>query len=596
MKTFWKIVFGSLLGCLLASILGIIILLSIVGSVGASIGSAPATSAVTANSVLRIDGSATISERGMEDISIQAIKDGISKTISLYDAVRSIDAAATDPHIKYVYLQTDNLQVSISQAEELRAALSRFRASGKAVIAYANNHSLGSYYLASVADKVIMNAYGESMLTGIGSRSFFLKDLLDMIGVEVQLIRHGKFKSAGEMFISNHMSEANKLQTQAMIDGLWGSMAEEICASRGFSREDLDTWISGLEFEDAQSLLDKNLLDTIYHTDEIADYLCGLSGVSAPEKINYVSLADYAATLVSASKSKDKIAILYADGDIVTSGDPETSIVGTRLAAEIAKVRKDSTIKAVVFRVNSPGGSVQAAKVVRHEIELLQENKPVVASYGDYAASGGYWISAGADKIFTDNTTLTGSIGVFSMIPNVGGVVSDKLKVGIEFTNSHDHSDMMSGMKSLDGAETEYLQKSVEKIYDEFVGLVAEGRGMPAEKVDEIAQGRVWCGSDALGIGLADEKGGLFEALEYAAAMVGLQDYKVEIFPRPMSTMERIMGMLSSGEEVKAFFAAKEPVSAWETSLEQIGKTYEYLKTSTEAQMMARMPYVYEIR
>lgn len=595
MKTFWKIVFGSLLGCLLASIIGFIILMSIVGSVGASLESATSKSAVAAQSVLRIDANSVISERGAEDLSIKSLQGGISKTVSLYDAVRSIDAAAADPRIKYIYLQTDNMQMSISQAEELRAALARFRESGKAVIAYANNHTVISYYLASVADKVLMNAYGESLFMGIGSRSLFLKDLLDNLGVEVQLIRHGKFKSAGEMFISNHMSEANKLQTQAMIDGLWGSMADEICASRGFSREELDAWISDLEFEDAQSLLDKSLLDTIYHTDEISDYLCSLSGVSEPSKIHYTALADYAKTLV-AGKSKNRIAILYADGDIVTDGDPETAIVGTKLAAEIAKVRKDSTVKAVVFRVNSPGGSVQASKVIRHEIELLQETKPVVASYGDYAASGGYWISSGVNKIFADNTTITGSIGVFSMIPNFGGVVKDKLHVGVEFTKSHEHSDMMSGMKKLDGEEIEYLQESVEKIYDEFVGLVAEGRGMPSEKVDEIAQGRVWCGCDALGIGLVDEKGGLYEAINYAASMVGLEDYKVEVFPRVKTTMERLMEMVSSTEEVKAFFAEKEPVSAWDRTLQQMEKTYGYLKTSSDAQMMARLPYIYEIR
>ncbi|MBP9987145.1 MAG: signal peptide peptidase SppA [Bacteroidales bacterium] len=596
MKTFWKIVFGSLLGCLIASVLGFILLISLVGSLGASLETATSKVPVAAQSVLRIDANSVVSERGAENFSIQALQGGMGSPVSLYDAVRGIDAAATDPRIKFIYLQTDDMVVSVSQAEELRTALSRFRESGKPVIAYANNHSMLTYYLASVADKVLMNTYGEAYIIGLGTRSLFLKDLLDKVGVEVQLIRHGKYKSAGEMFISNHISEANKQQTQAMVDGLWSSMADEICSSRGFSREELDSWISGLEFEDAQSLLDKNLIDTVYHTDEISDYLCNLAGASDFEKIHFTALADYAKSLVSTGKAKEKIAILYADGEIVTEGDPERDIVGTELAAEIAKVRKDSTIKAVVFRVNSPGGSVQASEVIRHEIELLQAAKPVVASYGDYAASGGYWISSGVNKIFTDNTTLTGSIGVFSMIPNFGGVVSDKLHVGVDFTTSHDHSDMMSGLRKLDGEEVEYMQESVEKIYDKFVGLVADGRGMPAEKVDEIAQGRVWCGCDALGIGLVDEKGGLCDAVSYAASMVGLQNYKVEVFPKVKTTMERLMEMFSSTESVKAFFAEKEPVSAWNQTLMQLEDTYEYLKTSSDAQMMARMPYIYEIR
>lgn len=595
MKTFWKIVFGSLIGCLIASLLGFIILISLVGALGASLETATAKSSVSSQSVLRIDANSVISERGAEELSIQSLQGGTGVPVSLYDAVRGIEAAATDPRIKFIYLQTDNMTVSVAQAEELRAALSRFRESGKPVIAYANNHSMLTYYLASVADKVLMNTYGESYLLGLGTRSLFLKDLLDKVGVEVQLIRHGKYKSAGEMFISNHISEANKLQTQAMVDGLWGSMADEICASRGFSREELDSWISGLEFEDAQSLLDKRLIDTVYHTDEIEDYLCNLAGVTELEKIHFTAVADYAKSLVT-GKAKEKIAILYADGEIVADGDSEKDIVGTKLAAEIAKVRKDSTIKAVVFRVNSPGGSVQASEVIRHEIELLQAAKPVVASYGDYAASGGYWISSGANKIFADNTTLTGSIGVFSMIPNFGGVVSDKLHVGVDFTTSHDHSDMMSGLRKLDGAEVEYMQESVEKIYDKFVGLVADGRGMPAEKVDEIAQGRVWCGCDALGIGLVDEKGGLSDAIGYAASMVGLQNYKVEVFPRVKTTMERLMEMFSSAESVKAFFAKRESVPAWDQTLLQLEDTYEYLKTSSDVQMMARMPYIYEIR
>ena len=421
MKTFWKIVLGSLLGCLIAMLVCMFIFFGMIGSAASA--SMKGNTAPKTGSVLRIDETCLISERASEDFSANALMNRSTGTkISLLDAVRAIDAAATDPAIKFIYLNTDGMLLSTSNAEELRAALARFRASGKAIVAYAENHTVLSYYLASAADKVIMNTDGEAMMMGVGSQGIFLKDLLDKLGVEVQLIRHGKYKSAGEMFVKNAMSDENREQMQAMVDGLWKSIAEEVCASRDFSREDLDGWLNNLELQKAQSLLERKMVDTIYYADQMKDYLCNLANADKFEKIGFVKLTDYAPGKVAqlTSKSKDKVAVLYANGEIVDDGDTEQAIVGAKFAAEVEKVRKDSTIKAVVFRVNSPGGSVQASQFVRREMELLRQTKPVIASYGEYAASGGYWISAESDKIFCDNTTLTGSIGVFAMIPNIG--------------------------------------------------------------------------------------------------------------------------------------------------------------------------------
>ncbi len=595
MKTFWKIVFGSLIGCLVAGLICLFIMFGMLGSLTASLMSG--SSAAVSGSVLRIDGSTAIVERAVEDMSAQAlIKRSKGGKLALLDAVRAIDAAASDPAIKLIYLDTDKMSISVANAEELRAALSRFRASGKPVVAYSGGFSTVSYYLASVADKVILNAEGSSMIMGVALQSVFLKDLFDKLGLEYQLIRHGKYKSAGEMYIRSEMSDENRLQMQSMADGLWGSLAEEICNSRDFSRAELDGWISNLELDDAQSLLDRKMVDTIYYADQLKEYITGLAQAKEYDKVGFVNLVDYApAHLMQTTRAKDKVAVLYANGEIVMSGDTEQNIVGDEFAAQVAKVRKDSTIKAVVFRVNSPGGSVQASQYVRREIELLRASKPVIASYGSYAASGGYWISSSCDKIFCDNTTLTGSIGVFSLIPNLGDAARKTLKVNFQTIGSHPHSDMMSAMRSLDSAELDYMQKSVEDVYDEFLTIVSQGRGLSKEKVDEIAQGRVWCGCDAFGIGLADEKGGLVDAIAYAAAAAGLQDYRLSEYPAQKSTMERFLEAFGGSVSIRSILAG-EQLSGWEQTREQFMQAYSFLKNQDKPAAYARMPFITEIK
>ena len=596
MKTFWKIVLGSLLGCLVAMLIATFIFMGMLGSMASVSAKNPTPKT---GSVLRIDKTMVFCERAVDDFTPMGLmnKGGGSK-ITILDAVRAIDAAATDPAIKFIYMNTDDLSISVSNAEELRAALTRFSASGKAIVAYAENFTPVTYYLASAADKVVMNTDGEAMLMGVSTQAVFLKDLLDKLGVEMQLIRHGKYKSAGEMYIKNAMSDENREQMQAMVDGLWNSIADEICTSREITREQLDGYISNLEIEKAQSMLDRKLVDTIYYADQMKAYMCSLADAQKFDKIGFVKLSDYAPgrlAQVSKTKAKEKVAVLYANGDIVVDGDEAKSIVGAKFAAEVAKVREDSTIKAVVFRVNSPGGSVEAAQFVRREIELLQKEKPVVASYGDYAASGGYWISAACDKIFCDNTTLTGSIGVFALIPNLGSAARKTLNVNVQSVNSHPHSDMIGGMRSLDSKEQAYLQNSIEGVYDDFLTIVSNGRNLTKEAVDEIAQGRVWCGCDAFGIGLADEKGGLTDAIAYAASLVNLEDYKLVECPAPKSTMERLMEMIG-GASAKAVFAGRGNNTRWEEALSQFEQAYGFLRTTEQTTFWARMPFITEVK
>ena len=495
--------------------------------------------------VLKIDFKNPIAERNTgSSFDIKSMVQGTPNPVTLLTYLEAIDAAANDKNIGMIYMTPENISAGLSQVEEIRAALERFRKSGKPVIAYCENFSNASYYLASVADKIILDPASESMITGVGSQMIFLKDLLDALGVDVQLIRHGKYKSAGEMFVRSSASPENRLQNEVLINSLWNTMSSQIASSRGFSQEELDGWVENLEMCHPDEYKTKGLIDEIWYKDEVDKYLCQQNGVRRIQEVGFVKINKYATKIKKGSR-KNKIAVIYADGEIVNSGS-DADIVGSKLANTIRKVREDRKVKAVVFRVNSPGGSAQASEAIRHELELLRAEKPVIASYGDYAASGGYWISAQSDFIFSDESTITGSIGVFGMVPSVGDAIRKNVKVNIESVGSSSHSDMMNGMRKLDENEVAYVQKQIEKIYDDFTSLVADGRGISKDSVDAIGQGRVWSGADALNIGLVDTLGGLYDAINYAAARVGLTkaDYQLSRYPvvKEVSLLKMLSG------------------------------------------------------
>ena len=488
--------------------------------------------------ILKLDSDSFINERGGSSFSIGLGGISTSSSVSLLSVERALAEAAEDKDIAMVFLNTDHFSASLSGLEEIRTLLTRFSASGKPVVAYASSFGNASYYLASAADRVFLHPQGGGSLNGLGSTQFFLKDLLDTLGVEVQLIRHGKFKSAGEMFIRNDISPENREQYETLLASTWTGMLEEISASRGIKVAELQSWIETLAVGKASTWLEKGLVDGLKYRDEMEQYLCHLFGTTWPEDVQTVSLPSYIKKLSKGPSSK-KIAVIYADGEIVRS---DGEIVGEALAHEIAAVRADSTVKAVVFRVNSPGGEVVAADMIRREIELLQKDKPVIASYGSYAASGGYLISAGCSRIFTDNATLTGSIGVFGMVPSLGKAIRRNLKVNPVTLGSGIHSGMGSGMNPLTEDELAWYQDEIEGIYDSFVKVVSEGREMSWDAVDSIAQGRVWTGRDALGIGLCDERGTLLDAIAYAAEKAGLSKYRIESYPAKKSFMEMLKG------------------------------------------------------
>lgn len=546
MKPFWKVVFGGCLGTIIAFLLVNLIFFGVIGSLVSSLGKEEQPS-VPRNAILKIDLRQSIQEQGKESFSFNPLAGSASMSsgLSLLDAIRALDAAAEDPQVKFVYLKADDMNMDIAVAEEFRAALARFRECGKPVVSYSQGLSAGNYFMASVADKVILNAYGDVMINGMSSQMMYYKDLIDQLGIDIQLIRHGKYKSAGEPYIKSEPSQENKEQYETMLGTIWGMMADAIASSRDFTAEQFNEWIDNLSISNAETAKEKGLVDELWYDDQVRDYFCTLCDVKKAKDLKYVSLKDYAAARVKSNlRAKEKIAVIYADGEIVMD-DHGNGNIGNNFAKEIAKARQDSSVKAVVFRVNSPGGSVQASAAIEREIALLKECKPVVASYGGYAASGGYWISCGADKIFSDKSTLTGSIGVFGLIPSFGKALRKNVHLNVYEVSTHKHGALATGMSPLDPEEEAMMQKQIDATYEDFVSRVAAGRGLTTEAVDEIAQGRVWAGGDAIKIGLVDELGGLTDAIRYAASIASLENYRLVTYPAVVPMYNQILSSMN---------------------------------------------------
>ena len=587
MKEFVKMTLAVLAGLFIFGIVTFFFTFAVVGAV-ASLGDKQTV--MPREAVLKIDMSTfTLSEQSTEANPMDMVlAGGTSITpIGIYEAINAINAAATDPAVKFIYMKPDGVSGGTAQIEEFRKALVNFRESGKAIVSYIESPGNASYYLASVSDKIYMTPHdgAMNMFTGLSSQMIFLKDLLDKVGVNVQLIRHGKYKSAGEMYIRNSSSKENLEQNTEMVKSIWNSFASGIAQSREITIDELNGMIDNLELNFPSDWVEHGLVDELLNNNQLEDKLCDLFVADKYEDVKSVSLTDYAALKNTVNfKAKKKVAVIYASGEIV-DGDAKDNVAGNRFAKIISDVRKDSTIQAVVLRVNSPGGSVLASEKIKAELDLLREYKPIIASYGDYAASGGYWISANCDKIYSNASTLTGSIGVFSMIPDIGGVVKNTLHVNITPVNSNSHSDMYSMMRPLDQKELDYMQASVENIYDKFTALVSEGRGMTVSRVDEIAQGRVWTGADALGIGLVDEIGTIEDAINYAALSIdgvtGVKDVQVVGYPKPMSSMEMLLESITGESNIFAGTPFEDIAEAFqEFGKQDIGKAY------------ARMPYV----
>ena len=582
---------ATLVGLFLFSFVGIFIFSSVIGAMAALGKSDPI---IPAEGMLELDMTAfVLAEQDQEADPFTTIKSGeqAPSTVGILKAVNAIKTAAEDPGVKFIYMKPDMVIGGTAHIEELRAALVDFRLSGKPIVSYIETPTNAGYYLASVSDKIYMSSYDgtSNMMTGVSSQLIFLKDLLDKLGINIQLIRHGKYKSAGEMFIRSTSSKENLEQNKAMINSVWASWAGKIAESRGITFDQFNALINDLKLNFAEDFLNNGLVDELVTRDQMEEKLASLYLAEKFSQVKVIPFAGYAKAKFSNDyKKKNKVAIIYADGDIV-DGKAKKQVAGDRFAEIIAKVRQDTTVKAVVLRVNSPGGSVLASSKIKTELDLLRESVPVIASYGNYAASGGYWISANTDKIFSNATTLTGSIGVFSMIPDISGVLKNKLHVNVTTVNSNDHSDMYTLIKPLDAAEKSYMQASVENIYNRFTSIVADGRDMTVEEVDAIAQGRVWTGAEAEGIGLVDQIGTLTDALNYAAISIegveSLNDVQILEYPKPQTSVEMLLEMFGNGESV---FAG--------TPFENVENAFRGWNESQAGKVYARMPYEITIR
>ena len=593
MKDFLKITLAVIVGCLILGIVKLFVFFGVIGSLSLLGKSEPV---MPGSAILRIDLSEVQLAEQTQDMSLMAgISGSQMKVIGILDAVRAIENAAADPAVKYIYLKPDMVYGGMAQIEELRQALVDFRMSGKAVISYMENPSNAGYYLASVSDKIYMtpHAGGMNMMTGISTQMFFLKDLLDKLGINVQLIRHGKYKSAGEMFVRNEPSPENTAQYQEMVDAIWNSWASSIAESRGISPEKFNSAIDNLELNFPQDYVDAGLVDELLTLDQLKEKLTEYFQATSFEKASMISLSDYATlTAVPNFRAGNTVAVIFANGNIL-DGDAEQPVTGDRFARIISSVRKDENVKAVVLRVNSPGGSVLAAEKIKDEIALLCEEKPVIASYGDYAASGGYWISAGCDYIFTNSSTLTGSIGVFSMIPDFSRTLDDIAHINVRSANSNRHSDMYSCLRPMTEKELAYMQASVENIYETFTDVVAEGRSLDRSYVDEIGQGRVWAGDDAVRLKLADSKGSLMDAVRYAVSASGsdssdLSDWNIAEYPTPMTAMEMLVKTLGGSSAAASVFSG--------TPLEDVEEAFADWNSSQSGKVYARLPYELVIR
>ena len=557
MKQFFGAFFGSIVGIVIATILTVII---IIGAIKTSFSSATdvdkeISSKIKPNSVLHLVLNGPIMDREIENPFNEFKKfgnyDEEDEGQGLNVLENKLLAAKTDANIKGIYLEIKNAGGGFANITELRNMLQDFKKSGKFIYCYAEYFGQKEYYLASVANKVFLNPQGQIEFKGLGMSLMFFKNAFQKLGIEPQVFRHGKFKSAIEPLILDKMSEANRLQSSVFLKSIWNNLLTGISSDRKLSAEELTKLADNLEIQSPETAVG-TLIDATAFEDEVLAELKKKSGAGEKEKLNLVKFSKYKTTAKTNSKINDKkIAVIYAEGSISSGQGDDEEIGSARIAKTIKDARSDEKIKAIVLRVNSPGGSALASDVIWREITLAKKVKPVVVSMGNLAASGGYYISCAADRIFAQPNTITGSIGVFGFLPNMKKCFEDKLGITIDTIGTNKYSTVGTPLMPVREKEREYIQKSVEKVYDTFISRVAEGRKMNKGDVDSIGQGRVWSGSDALRIKLVDELGGLKDAINYAAKKVNLSDYKIVELPIPKNPFIEFLGKAERDAETK---------------------------------------------
>ncbi len=594
MKAFFSSFFGAMVGVIIAMVLcTLIFVVSLAGIFdGAFEEMKDRPFKVKENSILVVKLNSPISERSSKNPfdGFNFGDFGKSDAIGLDQIVDNFKKAKNDENIKGVYLNLTGVAGGIATLEVIRKAMLDFKSGGKFIYAYAEMYDQKSYYLASVSDKIYLNPQGGMEFKGLSAQIMFYKKALEKLNVEVQIFRHGRFKSAIEPYMLDKMSESNRLQTEVFLGSIWGHMLDRISAARKVSVDELNIIANDLKIQSAQDAVDNKLVDELKYEDEVMSIFRTKLGIKETEKINFVKFAQYTKSRDKSEKKSDgkdgKIAVIYAVGSIESGEGDDKTIGSDRIAKAIREARLDSTIKAIVLRVNSPGGSALASDVMWREVLLAKKSKPVIVSMGDVAASGGYYISCAADRIFAEPNTITGSIGVFGMMPNAQKLFSEKLGIIIDTVNTNKHSDMGTLYRPVSEMERALVQKGVEDVYDVFISRVAEGRGMTKAQVDSIGQGRVWTGKDALGIKLVDELGGLENALAYAAKMAKITDYEVESLPKQKDPFENLFKGMSDDAEEKVLG-------------KKLGEQYKYIQHAKSIMEMkgiqARLPFEFII-
>lgn len=567
MKQFFKFMFASCLGSALMLVILMVITLVMIGS------SSNKTVTVKPKTVLYMNLDYNIPERTTEQdftATLLELKDSNTDMAGLNDIIANIDYAKNDPNISGIFLELSSVGTSTANIEELRHHIVSFRESGKFVITYSETMAQNAYYLATAGDEIYINPDGMLDIHGMSSQIMFYKNLLDKLDIDIQIIRgpNNKFKSAVEPYFLDKMSDANREQMTKLLNSMWYQVVSDINASRGISIQRINELADNLALTfDAKVALDEHFIDGLYYRDQIIARIKELANIDKSKKINILTNTQYASVRPAPKAKAEKIAVIYANGEIIDGDGNDNTIGSITLSKAIREARENKKVKAIVMRVNSPGGSALASEVIRREVELAKAEKPFIISMGSYAASGGYWISSEGDHIFADPTTLTGSIGVFGTFPNAKKFLNEKIGLTFDVVKTNENADFGSITEPLTPYQLAMLQKYVGNTYNDFTALVARTRGLRQSYVDSIGQGRVWTGADALELGLVDEMGGLDKAIKYAAKAANLTDYSLKDYPQ----QESLMDMLLKGDIQEPYANA--------LLKNKLGNNYKYIKT-----------------
>ena len=584
MKQFLKFTLAAAAGLILG-VFSIIIIFSILAASGDS-----KEVQLDEPHVLRLELNGEIQDRVEEmPFDLSEITGQDVNILGLNDILANIKKAKTDENIKGIYIEMGMLSAGFATREEIRNALLDFKESGKFITTYSEIYTQGSYYLASVADYICMYPEGGMELRGLNSTIPFFTNALKKMGIEPQVIRHGKFKSAVEPFMLTEMSDENREQIETYMGSIWEHFLKNVASDRELTRDRLNEIAENLEIQTTEDAVRLGLVDSLFYRDQFQNHLANLMEQENYDDINFVSLKKYNKVKNENARDKfkkEKVAVIYAQGEIQSGEGSETVIGSERISKAIRKARKDEKVKAIVLRVNSPGGSALASDVIWREMKLANEEKPVVVSMGDVAASGGYYIACASDKIYASPNTITGSIGVFGIMPNIEELMTDKIGITFDNVKTNKFADLGSVNRPLTKEEYVIIQKGVVDVYNTFTSKVAEGRDMSQENVDDIGQGRVWSGTNAMDINLIDEYGGLEAAVAGAAELAELEDYRIYELPEQKDPFQELLEQLEEDMQ-----------TSWIKY--QLGDQYKYYKTIQDIKhlkgVQARMPYQFVI-